>query len=157
MAINCFATPLAGLPTLRARLSSSSVDSGISEKSICESGIGLTLPPARRPRTDDPEFFFFMFRPPYRIHDEQQPLTRRSTESFEPLFLVRMCDVLPVETVGVAEDCGRFLKRDAMLLEVGNGLGDVPHKHICVYTLMCPSVARNEGPDGLFGLSGLSD
>jgi len=39
MAINCFAMPLTGLPTRRARRSSSSVDSGISEKSICESGI----------------------------------------------------------------------------------------------------------------------
>jgi hypothetical protein len=46
MAINCFAMPLAGLPTRRARRSSSSVDSGMSEKSICESGIGLALPPA---------------------------------------------------------------------------------------------------------------
>ena len=39
MAINCFAMPLTGLPTRRARRSSSSVDSGMSEKSICGLGI----------------------------------------------------------------------------------------------------------------------
>jgi hypothetical protein len=39
MAINCFAMPLTGLPTRRARRSSSAVDSGMSEKSICELGI----------------------------------------------------------------------------------------------------------------------
>ena len=49
-----------------------------------------------------------------------------------------MCDVVPVETVGIAEDCGRFLKRDTMFLEIGNGLRDVPRKHIRVYTLNYP-------------------
>src|SRR6185312_4079680 len=63
MAISCFAIPLDGLPTRRARRSSSAVDSGMSEKSICESAIGLAFPPARRPRADDPECFFFISHP----------------------------------------------------------------------------------------------
>ena len=49
-----------------------------------------------------------------------------------------MCHVVPVETVGIAKDCGRFLKRGTMFLEVGNGLWDVPCKHIRVYTLIRP-------------------
>ena len=47
---------------------------------------------------------------------------------------MRMDNVLPVETVGIAEDCGCFLKRDAMLFEVRNRLRNVPGKHIYVYT-----------------------
>ena len=47
-----------------------------------------------------------------------------------------MCDIVPVESVGIREDCGCFLKRDTMLLKIGNGLRAVPHKHICVYTLI---------------------
>ena len=39
MAINCFAIPLTGLPTRRARRSSSSVNSGMSERLICGLGI----------------------------------------------------------------------------------------------------------------------
>lgn len=88
MAISCFAIPLDGLPTRRARRSSSVVDSGMSEKSICESGIGLSFPPTRRPSADDPECFFFMPHPPYGIYNEQEPITHRLTESFEPTFLV---------------------------------------------------------------------
>ena len=49
------AIPLAGLPTRRARRSSSSVDSGMSEKSFCGSGICLTFLAARLPSTDDPD------------------------------------------------------------------------------------------------------
>ena len=56
--------------------------------------------------------------------------------SLEPLFLARMSHVVPIDTVGIAEDCGRLLERDAMFLEVGNGLRNVPRKHIIVYTLI---------------------
>ena len=64
--------------------------------------------------------------------------------------------IVPVQPIGVAEDCGHFFKRDTMFLEIGNGLGNVPYKHIFVYTLMCPLAARTEGADGLSGLSGFS-
>lgn len=83
MAISCFAIPLDGLPTRRARRSSPVLDSGISEKSICESGIGLAFPPTRRPRTDDSECFFLMSHPPYGIHNEHNPFAHRLPESFE--------------------------------------------------------------------------
>jgi hypothetical protein len=134
--MSCFAIPLDGRPTRRARRSSSSVDFGMSEKSICESGIGLTLPSARQPRADDPEFFFFMIRPPYRVHDEQEPLAYRKTKPLEPLFLVRMGDIVPLEPVGIAEDSGRFFEWNTVFLEIGNGLWDVPRKHATVYTVI---------------------
>jgi len=50
----------------------------------------------------------------------------------------RVLRIVPIQPVGIAKDCGRFLKRDTMFLEVGNGLWDVPCKHIHVYTLMRP-------------------
>ena len=134
--MSCFAMPLDGRPTRRAARSSSSVDSGMSEKSICESGIGLTFPPARRPRADDSEFFFFMIHPPYRIHDEQQPLAHREAKPLEPLFLMRMGDIVPVEPVGIAEHSGRLFEWDAVFLKVGNRLRDVPRKHATVYTVI---------------------
>ena len=134
--MSCFAIPLDGRPTRRARWSSSSVDSGISEKSICESGIGLTFPPARRPRADDPEFFFFMIHPPYRVHDEQQPLAHRKAKSLELLFLVRMGHIVPIEPVGITENSGRLFEWDAVFLEIGNGLRNVPRKHETVYTVI---------------------
>ena len=46
-----------------------------------------------------------------------------------------MCHVVPVKSVGIAEDCGSLLERNAMFFEVGNGLLNVPRKHIIVYTL----------------------
>jgi hypothetical protein len=60
--------PVFGRPTLRARRSSSSVDCGISEKSIWLSGIGLAFFPARVPRADDPDCLFVIFQPPYCVN-----------------------------------------------------------------------------------------
>ena len=134
--MSCFAIPLDGRPTRRARRSSSSVDSGMSEKSICESDIGLTFPLARRPRADDSDFFFFIVHPSHRVHDKQEPLARREAKSLEPAFAVRMGDIVPVKPVGIAKDCGRFFKWDAVFLEIGNGLRDVPRKHETVYTVI---------------------
>ena len=45
-----------------------------------------------------------------------------------------MYNVLPIETVGIAENGGGFLKRDAMLFEIRNRLRNIPGKHIYVYT-----------------------
>ena len=71
MAISCLAMPLAGRPTRRMRCNSASVASGMSEKSICESGIGLTFFSTRLPCADDPDGFFFTVSPSYRIHHEK--------------------------------------------------------------------------------------
>jgi hypothetical protein len=44
-----------------------------------------------------------------------------------------------------------------MFFKVGNRLWDIPRKHIHVYTLIHPPVARTEDADDLFGLSGWPD
>ena len=154
MAINCFAMPLAGLPTLRIRLNCASVASGMSEKSICESGICLTFLPARLSCADDPNRFFFMFPPPYRIHHEENSPCHRLSDALATGFVRRVFRIVPVQPIGISKDSRRLLKRDAMLFKVGNRLRDVPCEHVRVYTLMCPPIARTEGADGLSGLWG---
>ena len=54
---------------------------------------------------------------------------------------VRILGTQP-DAIDIAEDRRRLFERDAMFLEVGNGLRDVPGKHICVYTLIRP---RSQG------------
>lgn len=71
MAINYLAGPVAGLPTRFIRLSCWSDNSGMSEKSICESGVCRALFPARLSDADDADGFFFMILSPHRIHHEQ--------------------------------------------------------------------------------------
>ena len=63
--------------------------------------------------------------------------------------------VVAIQRIGVGEDGGGLFKRDAMLLEVRDGLLDVPRKDIHVYTLIHPPAARTEGANGLSGLSSL--
>src|SRR2546425_9725867 len=73
MAMSCLAWPLLGRPTRRARRSCSSVNSGISEKSIWLSGIGFPLFVARLPRADDANAFRAMFQPPERVDHRKHP------------------------------------------------------------------------------------
>ena len=44
--------------------------------------------------------------------------------------------IVAIQGIGVGEDGGGLLKRDAMLLEVRDGLRNVPCKHSIVYTLI---------------------
>jgi hypothetical protein len=126
IAINCLAKPLAGRPTRRARRSSSSVASGMSEKSICESGICLTFFPTRLTSADDPDRFLFML-PPYRVHHQQQPFVHRQAQSFEPRLLMRV---------------GSLFEWHPMFLKIGNGLGGIPIEHVSVYTLIRAHLAN---------------
>jgi len=71
-------------------------------------------------------------------------------------FVRRVFWVVAIQRIGVGEDAGDLLKRDAMFFKVGNRLRDIPRKHIHVYTLIRPPVARTEDADDLFGLSGWS-
>ena len=88
MAMSCFASPLLGRPTRRARLSSASVDSGMSEKSIALSEIGLTLFAARLPCADEPDGFFAILQSPKCINYNQHPALQRNTQKFESPFPV---------------------------------------------------------------------
>ena len=45
-----------------------------------------------------------------------------------------MCDIVPVETVGIAKDGGRFFRWDVVLGKVGNCLPNIPCGHfVCVH------------------------
>src|SRR5437899_2218200 len=44
--------------------------------------------------------------------------------------------IVPVERVGVSENGGSLLERDAVLFQVAQGLPGVPREHITVYTLI---------------------
>ena len=48
----------------------------------------------------------------------------------------RVFRVVAIQRIGVGEDGGGLLKRDAMLLEVRDGLRNVPCKYSAVYTLI---------------------
>src|SRR5580704_8832735 len=71
MAMSCLALPVLGRPTRRARLSSASVDSGISEKSMRRSEICLTFFAAGLARAVDANAFFAMIDLPYGIHNDR--------------------------------------------------------------------------------------
>ena len=47
-----------------------------------------------------------------------------------------MLEIIPVKSFPIAEHSGRFLKGDAVFLEVGNGFALIPREHINVYTLI---------------------
>ena len=71
MAMSCLTFPDFGLPTRRARRSSWSVDSGISEKLILLSGIGFAFFTGRLARADDTNRFLAILQPPVRINDDE--------------------------------------------------------------------------------------
>ena len=56
-----------------------------------------------------------------------------------------MGDIVPVEPVGITEDCSRLFEWDTVFLEIGNGLRDVPRKHATVYTVIRLSLQSSYG------------
>src|SRR6516162_2872085 len=115
IAISRLALPLFGRPTRRARLSSWSVDSGISEKSIRLSGICFALFSAPLARTDDANCFRATFQPPQRVNNQKNSALTGHPKPFPATLGVRVFKVFPIESIWV----GRCLfKRDAMLLMV---------------------------------------
>ena len=71
IAISCFVWGDLGRPTRRARFSSALVDSGMSEKSIRETGIGASFLAARLACADEADRFLGISYPPDRVHEEQ--------------------------------------------------------------------------------------
>src|SRR5207249_336866 len=90
IAMSCFVRPVLGRPTRLARLSSSSVDSGTSEKSIWPSGICLALLAARLTGVDDPDRFLAMPRPPDGVDHEQDSSVSGPAYSLAPCFALRV-------------------------------------------------------------------
>lgn len=141
MAMSCFAIPLDGLPTRRMRFSCASVASGISEKSICESGIGFALPSARLPRANDPDRFFLMLRPPDRIHHEDNSPRHGLANALAPMLPGRVLRIIPVQPLGIVKNGGGFFEGNAVLLKIRNGFAVVPREHATVYTVIRGFVA----------------
>jgi len=71
----------------RARFSSSSVNSGMSEKSICLSGICAPFLAAGLARADNPDDFLVIFRSPNGVNNQQLRAYDRLTEPQKSLFL----------------------------------------------------------------------
>src|SRR2546426_2444686 len=136
MAMSCFAFPEAGRPTLRARRSSASVDSGMSERSSLLSGIGLAFLAGRLARADDANDFLGMVHLSGRVNDDENPASDRRSQTLGANFSVGVLGIVPVQRLGVTENGGSFLERHAVLLQVAQGLPGVPREHIIVYTLI---------------------
>src|ERR1700686_3467284 len=142
MAISRFAFPDFGRPTRRARLSSSPVDSGISEKSIRSLCIGFALFRACAARGDDTKFFSAILHSPLGIDQDEYPAQTGNTQSLETALLVGVFQVFPLEGVGIGKNGGRFLERDAMLSYIPGSFSSIPGEHIYVYTIISLSLSR---------------
>jgi hypothetical protein len=140
MAMSCLAWGDLARPTRRARLSSASVDSGMSEKSIPASGIGLALFAARLARADDADRFFAIvfaiLHSPNCVHQQEHAAGGRFSEALRARLGSGMFRVLPVECFWVGEDRRRLFERDAVLAKIAERLRGVPREHIYVYTLI---------------------
>jgi len=135
IAMSCFAFPVFGRPTRRARFSSSSVDSGISEKSIRLSCIGLAFFRARTARSDDTKRFIAIFQSPVGIDQNDNAARNGDSQSFEPVLTVGVFQILPLEGIRIGKNGGRFLERDTMLFQIPGGFSSIPGEHnLCIYT-----------------------
>ena len=134
--MSCLALPLAGRPTRRARRSSSSVDSGISERSRRLSGIGFAFLARRLACADDTNCFFAIFQPPQRVCDDQDSSGERRSETSRPPLELGMLGVVPIERFRVAKNGGSLFEGHAVLLQVAQSFSGIPRGHIIVYTLI---------------------
>jgi len=134
MAMSCLALPVVGRPTRRARRSSASVDSGMSEKSILLSGVSLPFFAARFARADDANRFRAILQPPQCIYDYKNAAARRKAQALPSLLRRDMFKIFPIERLRIAENRCRFLEGNTVLFVVLQGLASVPGEHIlCIY------------------------
>jgi hypothetical protein len=110
IAISCLAFPDFGRPTRRARLSSLSVDSGRSEKSIRSSCVGFMFLRARPARGDDTKRFFAILQSPVGINQNDDAPLSGDSQSFEPVLPVGVFQIFPFEAIRVGKYGGCFLE-----------------------------------------------
>src|ERR1700692_467624 len=110
IAMSCLAFPVLGRPTRRARLSSLSVDSGRSEKSIRSSCVGFTFLRARTARGDDTKRFFAILQSPVGINQNDDAALSGDSQSLEPVLPVGVFQIFPLEGIGIGKNRGRFLE-----------------------------------------------
>jgi hypothetical protein len=149
MAMSCLALPVLGRPTRRARLSSASVDCGISEKSMRRSEICLAFFAAGLARADDANGFFAMIDIPHSIDNYQDAARGREPQPLTTHLSIGVIRIGPVERVRIAEYCRSFFERDTVLREIRDSFRGIPREHITVYTLISPQnqdAASSERP-----------
>lgn len=110
MAMSCFAWPVRGLPTRRARFNSASVDSGMSEKSMQLSDICLPLLAAHLPGADDAYSFCVISQPPQGINNQENATPQGPSESLPAALRLPMLPIFPVQAIGVAENSRGILE-----------------------------------------------
>src|SRR5258708_4609776 len=134
IAISCFAFPVFGRPTRRARLSSSPVDSGRSEKSMRSSCVGFAFFQARPARGDGTNSFFAILQSPVGINQNDDATLKGDPQSLKPNLMIGMFHIFPLEGIGISKYGGRLLERDAMLFEIPGGFSGIPLEHtLCIY------------------------
>jgi hypothetical protein len=46
------------------------------------------------------------------------------------MFIKRMLEIVPIQSLGVSEHRSRFFERNAVFPQIGEGLGNVPREHL---------------------------
>src|SRR5579863_4331669 len=134
IAMSCFAFPVLGRPTRRARFSSSFVDSGISEKSIGSTRVSFAFFRARPASGDDPNRFFAILPSPVGIDQNNNAAQCGDSQSLETDLPLGVLRVFPFQRLGIREYGGRFLERDAMLFKIPGSFSGIPGEHnLCIY------------------------
>ena len=134
IAMSCFAFPDFGRPTRRARFSSSSVDSGRSEKLIRSSRVGFAFFRARPARGDDAKRFFAIFHSPTGINQNDDASLNGDPQSLKSILMAGVFQVLPLKGIGIRKYGDRLLERDAMLFKIPGGFSSIPGEHnLCIY------------------------
>ena len=135
IAMSCFAFPVFGRPTRRARFSSSFVESGRSEKLIRSSCIGFAFFRARSARGDDTKRFFAIFQSPVGINQNNNAALDGDPQSLKPALTVGVFQVFPLQCFGIGKHGGRFLERYAMFFKIPGGFSGIPGEHnLCIYS-----------------------
>ncbi len=66
----------------------------------------------------------------------KNPASERGSQTLGAEFSLGVLKIVRVESFGVTENSGGFLKRHAVFLQVAQGFPGVPREHISVYTLI---------------------
>ena len=110
IAMSCFAFPVFGRPTRRARFSSSFVESGRSEKLIRSSCIGFAFFRARSARGDDTNRLFAIHQSPVGINQNEDAALDGDPQSLESILTSGMLQIFPFECIWIGKHGGRFLE-----------------------------------------------
>jgi hypothetical protein len=76
------------------------------------------------------------------INQNEYPAQAGNTQSFEPVLLVRVFQVFPLEGIWISKYGGRLLERDAVVSKIPGGFSGIPGEHINVYTIIGLDMSR---------------